>query len=299
MKQIKRIFFLTAWILIFAGSIMPLQAEAITNDEYKELMKQAKAGNSEAQIKLINFYYDSEKYKDAIKWCKRLIATSQATDEQKCEAYYVLGDCAFWGDGMSESRKTAYKYYEIGANFGDDACALRLAIDYYDFEHDTKNSLKWYKKAAELGYFHLGEFLGNLYENNGRATMHGRMYYFPEVERNLFSADQYYDFYLNNIKVSKDSKIWYKRARWYYSGEGNIEKDYTRAFTYFSRAIEDNDKSKDENKLSDEEEGDALWHLSVCYRFGRGVEKDDVKAQYYAKQAAEKGNEKAISILNE
>lgn len=273
---------------------------------YAMLVQFAANEDRQAQLDLIDIYYNTENnYIEAIKWCELLIKNPNATDSDKGYAYLILGLCAKSGKGMQKSDLSNFLYWEAGANYNEDRCALYLANRFLK-EKDTVNALRWYEKAADLKNVDATYFLGELYETGAAIT--------PDrtdtalLRQDLLDklkAKKYYEDYLkitlkkDKLKENHRSKVYYKLAHWYYSGESNIERIYTLAYDYFYKAIKENEKCKDENKLSAEEEGDALWHLSICYRFGRGVEKDDVKAQYYAKQAAEKGNEKAIAILNE
>ena len=68
----------------------------------------------------------------------------------------------------------------------------------------------------------------------------------------------------------------------YYHGDG-VDKDYGRAVTLLNNGINDN--------------ANAMYLLSKCYRFGRGVKKDIKKAEELEKRAATYGNEDAKSIL--
>ena len=94
-----------------------------------------------------------------------------------------------------------------------------------------------------------------------------------------------------------NANLLYKLGSWYFKGESNLSQNYDRAYNLFNEALEMNERSEESKKLTQEEEGDILWNLSICYRFGRGVEKDELIARRYVKKAAEKGNKDAISLL--
>jgi len=84
------------------------------------------------------------------------------------------------------------------------------------------------------------------------------------------------------------------------------EKDKTKrndlfslAIAYFKRSVE---HSTDTTfsivaKLENEHICNAMWNLSVCYRYGFGTRKDDIESYKWAKQAAENGSHKAMDFL--
>lgn len=76
--------------------------------------------------------------------------------------------------------------------------------------------------------------------------------------------------------------------QYYYMGmcflKGNgVTKDETKGFEYMKKAVE-----------CEKVVVKAYWEISKCYRFGRGVERDLKKAEYYEQEAEKAGNDDAL-----
>lgn len=269
-------------------------------------IEKASNGESSYQTDLINYYFNTSKnYAEAIKWCNILTENQGAREYQKEYANRILGYCYYQGRGIKRSIEDAIRYWKNGVELKGGSCALELAGIYENEKKDSVEAIKWYQKAAELENKTAAYFLARLYEEGYAKTSDGKKIYYPNVGKDLSLAAKYYEIYVENMGWSRvggvpaNSNILYKLARLYYTGEGNLNKDYTKAFKAFNLALEKNEDSKAEYKLTQLEEGDALWCISVCYRFGRGVEQDELTARRYVKRAAEKGNENAIALLGE
>lgn len=294
-----------AMALILAICVCPLYGQSNELDKLQQTIEKASRGESSYQSDLVDYYYNTAKnYSEAIKWCNILIANQNAKDYNKEYANRILGHCAFKGAGMEKSIDNAITYWKRGVEYKGGSCALSLARVYASQLKDSIESIKWYKHAADLENKTAAYYLAQLYENGFVLTSNDTPIYYPNIGKDISQASKYYDIYIKNMGynwsgVPTNSKLLYKLARWHYSGEGSLAKNYFRAFELLNSAVESNENSKEEYKLSSEEEGDALWCISVCYRFGRGVEKDELIARRYVKRAAEKGNENAISLLNE
>lgn len=266
-------------------------------------IEKASSGDSYYQSNLVDYYYNTSKnYTEAIKWCNTLIENQSARESEKEYANRILGYCASYGTGRNKSIEDAIRYWEQGVRLKGGSCALSLARIYARELRDSVESVKWYHKSAELENETAALFLAKLYETGYVKAADDKKIYYPNISKNISQAAKYYEVYIKKMGygwsgVPINSKLLYKLANWYYTGEENIERNYSKAFDYFNRAIEGNEDSKAEYKLTSTEEGNALWCISVCYRFGWGVEKDELRARRCVKRAAEKGNEKAIALL--
>jgi len=303
MNNVMRIA--TTTILILVICIYPLNGQTKDIANLPMAIERALAGECSYQSDLISYYYNTKKnYVEAIKWCNILMENPSAKDYHKEYANRILGYCALDGTGMDKSIEIAITYLKRGVEYKGGSCALSLGRIFASQLNDSIASIKWYKKAAELENKTAAYYLGSLYEKGFVIESNNNQIYYPNVVKDISQALKFYEIYIKNMGykwsgVPTNSKLLYKLAHWYYAGEGNIEKNYTKAFNYFNSAIECNENSQDSYKLSSEEEGNALWLISICYRFGRGIEKDELTARRYVKRAAEKGNEKAIALLEE
>lgn len=270
-----------------------------------QTIEKAIDGDSASQTDLVDYYYNStDNYIEVIKWCNILIANPKSEDHQKEYANRILGYCAYEGKGFDKSIDDAVAYWKRGTAYQGGFSALALAKVYNKELKDSVESIRWYRQAAEWKNKTAAYFLAQLYENGYEEKSDGGKAYYPNVSKNVADAAKFYDIYIERMGygwsgVPVNSKLLYKLAQWYYTGESNLPKDYTRAFGLYNSAIESNSDSDEKNRISTEEEGNALWCISVCYRFGRGVEKDELTARRYVKRAAEKGNLNAISLMEE
>lgn len=291
-----------AMIIIIGACSLTLHSK-----EIKDLplaIEKASKGESSYQSNLIDYYYNTTKnYTEAVKWCNILIENQNARESEKEYANRILGYCAYEGTGVKKSNEDAIKYWKEGVKFKGASCALSLARLYAKELRDSIESINWYQTSAELGNKTAAYFLSQLYESGYVSKANDKRIIYPGVIKDISQSAKYYEIYIKNMGynwsgVPTNSKLLYKLAQWHYKGEGNLKRDYSKAISYFNMAIESNENSREEFKLTTSEEGDALWCISVCYRFGRGVEKDELIARRYVKRAAEKGNEHAISLLS-
>jgi len=291
--------------VIVAIIIFPIQGVSKEIANLPLTIEKASKGESSAQSNLVDYYYNTAKnYSEAIHWCNILIENADAKEHYKEYANRILGYCAYEGTGMNKSLDNAIRYWNQGVRLKGGSCALSLARIYAKELRDSVESIKWYQKSAELENKTAANFLAQLYEMGYVLRSNDKKIYYPNIRRDIAQAAKFYEVYIKNMGykwsgVPTNSKLLYKLAQWYYTGEENLERNYSKAFNYFNRAIESNENSNTEYKLTSSEEGNALWCISVCYRFGRGVEKDELIARRYVKRAAEKGNENAIALLRE
>lgn len=291
-------------VVISAIFISPMQGLSKEIANLPLTIEKAMKGESSSQSELIDYYYNTSKnYSEAIHWCNILIENKEAKEHSKEYANRILGYCAYEGTGMNKSLDNAIKYWKQGVLYKGGSCALLLARIYAKELRDSVEAVNWYHKSAELENKTAAIFLAQLYEMGYVLKSSDKIYY-PDVKKDISQAAKFYEIYIKNMGykwsgVPTNSKLLYKLAQWYYIGDEKLERNYSKAFNYFNRAIESNGNSEEGFQLSTSEEGDALWCISVCYRFGRGVEKDELIARRYVKRAAEKGNAHAIELLND
>lgn len=266
-------------------------------------IEKARGGTVRAQSDLVSYYYNAKKdYSQAIYWCGMLLENPDADDNYKEFGCRILGLCNYYGRGTEKSIPKAVKHLKEGVKYKGKDCAYQLARINEKELKDSIEAINWYKKAADLNEEYSALFLGKLYENGYYEKSDKTKVYYPDISRNISEAAKYYLKYIGNMRVVNgstplNSKMMYKVGLWFYDGEGNLEKDFEKACRLLLDAVESSDGSSEKNRLTDEEKGDALWLVSVCYRFGRGVEQDELIARRYAKKAAEYGNEKALKSL--
>lgn len=292
-------------LLIFVGLFWSFS----TNANAKEIadldseIEKARNGNSHAQSNLIDYYYNTKRdYPQTVNWCNVILNNSNAIEIEREYGARILGVCYLNGTGVDRSIDKAINTLKLGADVKKGRCALLLAKIYRDELNDYKVALNWYKKSADLENTDAALFLGKLYEDGFYNGNKNEKLQFPNVTQDLNLAANYYRKYLSKTGVNTwheplNPPLAYKVGTWYYNGDGNIEIDYPTACYFLEEAVKSDDEERVSKRLTDEEKGNAFWLLSVCYRFGRGVNADELKARRYVKRAAELGNPKALKTL--
>jgi TPR repeat protein len=221
----------------------------------------------------------------------------------------------FDGNGVSSSLDEAEKWWLRGSEYNDKGSAHNLS---WIYENTTKkNAQKAFEyriKHADLGGYESALVVAKLYEFGNTSEK------YPDVQIDYAKAIEYYEKYSESLQSSSRTRktdndgnsydvnksnflIDYKLANAYFSGQDGVTKDYDKAYLYLTKSVNSYLYPKyqinvGKRKLTDEELGDAMWKLSVCYRFGRGVTQSAIKALEWTQKAAEKGNQNAINLLN-
>lgn len=257
-------------------------------------------------------YYKEKNYAGAVKWFNQVIEDSSASKLTKGEACEYLGVMYHNGGDIPVSIDEAERWWIKGVeDYGSRYCGNHLIRIYESGTvrpKDLREAFKWRKKNAELGECESALIVGQAYETGN--SING----YPAVERNNTEAIKFYLKFLNSWSsylFNKGSRvdefrkivptIEYKVGYAYLNGTDGLPQDYEAAVETF-RSLVDNveafeNKKGEKTLLSDAEIGEVMWDLGVCYRFGRGVTKNDLSARKWTRKAAERGNQKALKLL--
>lgn len=78
----------------------------------------------------------------------------KAAEQGDIDAQYKLGNCYYNGNGVSEDKAEAVKWYRKAAEQGNAKAQCKLGWCYYYGEgvyKDKAEAIKWYRQAAEQG----------------------------------------------------------------------------------------------------------------------------------------------------
>jgi TPR repeat protein len=303
-------------ILVVVGFVSIINvAFGFDESQLQAELEQAQNGNCYSQIDLAKYYYNQKDYTSALQWLNRVIDNPQ-TDTKKGVACLYLGVMCAEGCGVSKSLDNAEMWWKQGLEYEEldrRLCAYNLSWLYESTIKKNPQKAFYYRiKDADLGGYESALVVAKLYEfgNTGEK--------YPNVRIDYAKAIEYYEKYLKNIfsygseQVDEngvrhfiekvDPLIAYKVAKAYFNGTDGVKQDYGKAAEYFKSCIEPYSHAMEcrnvsERLLTDEELGDAMWNLSICYRFGRGVTQNAISAYKLAKKASEKGNQNAINLL--
>lgn len=262
------------------------------NSSKKEWLKKlADNGDADAMLKLA----DLSKGNMKLQWLHK------ACDMNNAKAYFNLGQLYYEGkeEGIVQNYSRAYRYFLMAESLGY-AKAQERILDYTYLGLDNQEVNK--KKAVE-GY---EKMLANL-SDDGLYKI--GMYYYDEV-KDMAKADTYFlrikDIQLNNVHLSGLARGVFLNMAHYYEKKGEsksifyyqlsacdrlnlqspdvfvklgnafrlgcyVNVDYSKAFSYYKKASELNDK-------------DGYCWLGFCYEKGYGVAADiDTAVQLYQK----------------
>lgn len=219
---------------------------------------------------------------------------------------YTLGRHYREGIGINPNIALAKECFEKAANL-DVGNASLYSMDNlascYIAEKDWNTAFHWLNKAYSKNFFVVCHNLGDLYYY-GHGTQQSYPKAFEIFNKGIESNDDAHCKYrvaymlrngegveidydksnqlLKDAAVAKKAQALYLLGMILYSGN-HIERDYVAAVNHLENALQD-------QYLPNEVRGDIYRTLSACYRFGRGVTIDEVKADDYIKTAALYGN---------
>ena len=107
-------------------------------------------------------HYNNKEYQDAFKCFK------ESAESGNAAAQIMLGNCYYYGNGVSLDYTEAVKWYRKAAEQGHSWGQGNLGICYYNgkgVSQDYTEAVKWYLKAAEQGNSHAQNNLANCYYN--------------------------------------------------------------------------------------------------------------------------------------
>lgn len=214
------------------------------------------------------------------------------------EAMYMLANCYYEGDGCEQNLQKSFECLANAAEKGHLQAMHDLAYCYAKGEGVVKDTGKaecWYKRCIDLGSIRSYSGLTTLYIDMGRYSLA------------FHSAEE---------GASKDDAMSYLNLGFFYDNGYYCEKDQAKACKYFSNAAElglpkaqlelgqhymmgrgvevDYDKAFSLFESSCKYEPNSCYHLSRCYYYGLGCNKDLDKALYWALVSVDYGIDNAI-----
>lgn len=218
-------------------------------------------------FKLLNLYVLTYDWMSAINLSKKLDSDIKTLEAKDIVEYNL-------------SKNTELNSFRNLFNVLEGYSRPRYILDSIAIEH---GNLKYIKEASE--YLYEEEKYEQAYKyltldsDNTDHHLLGLCYYYGN------GTDINYDEAFNNLTLCNDFDSLYHLGLCYYNQQG-VPQDYNKAFDYFSKAV-----SSPYGSIG------AMEMLSRCYRFGRGCEIDEEKADHWLEQAA-KASEQAKKAIN-
>lgn len=166
--------------------------------------------------------------------------------------------------------KESVKWYKLAAEKGDADAQNNLGVCYYfgqGVEQNYKTAVKWYRMAAKQGHIDGSYNLGVCYEHGEGVKQN----YKEAVKWYRLAAEKGDAYAQNNLGVCYDKGM-------------GVKQDYKEAVKWYRLAAE-------------KKQMNAQNNLGICYEYGQGVEQNYKEAAKWYRLAAEQGYMKAQNSL--
>lgn len=223
-------------------------------------------------------------------------------------ARYYLGFCYEYGYGVEKKPNEAYMWFLNAAEHGHVEAQAHLGGMYYDgrgVEKDYGKSYSWICRSANAGSTYAMRYFGHMYKTGNSVS-----------KVDLKEASKWY----RKGADRGDAEAAYEFARMCYPGDG-IARDLIMAKRYYKLAKDNGyphawialdmylgevesllvSTAKNAYKDADSErfvryanstdlkDGELVWNLAICYRDGKGIEKDAQRAAELFEKAEKLG----------
>jgi hypothetical protein len=268
--------------LLFATSPIHGDAKAVVSDANAEQAINVTGTVTEPDIHEVTTV---DGYKDAAK-------TGNVDAMYNLGLIYNVGE-----EGVDINHQESFKWYKMAAEAGDQDSQLNLGILYSNGQGVSQNyteALVWYLKSADQGNSIAQYNLGVIYsQGKGMAA-------------NYAEAVKWY----TQAAAQGDSTAKYNLGIIYFQGVPSVKKDIKTSFKWISEAATAGDKdaldmlaqpafneftAKWYRKRAEMGDNAAQVKIASYYLFGRGIDKDIVRAHMWFNIASASGNEDALS----
>lgn len=203
-----------------------------------------------------------------------------AEDIGQSEASRYIGDMYANGIDVKYNPAYAMQYY-LKAEAGGDRKALlsqaMLMIHSDDLDSDPERAFRIFSNAAAAGDRKGYVGLGDCYKAGVAVT------------KSPSDALQNYSKAFEQGNVHAAAQI----GNMYYTGTSASPRNYEKAMKYFRVFL------SDPMSVPRAVRGVTYRHIAECYRFGRGVAQDNLKATEYTRKAYDDGQEELGMLLGE
>lgn len=275
----KRLVLLTLYVCaVCFGAI----AESITytsSTPIETVRRGAKKGDP-AAMRLYGIYIVQGKIsgslQDGFKWVEKASKKGDAT------ALYNLGYFYDKGIGTLINKQKAFEYYSAADKAGISWAANQLGNMYYTgtgVYQDYGKAFQAYLKSANAGNV-------VAYNNVAKCYILGQ-----GVEPDTVKGVEWYEKAADKGMIGPSffcAMLYYKGESYLFTGV-TTTPDYQKAIKYMNYLIES-------PTTPDDVLAETYKMLSACYRFGRGVESDEAKADEYISKASALGEPDAKKI---
>ncbi|KAF9970316.1 hypothetical protein BGZ73_006996 [Actinomortierella ambigua] len=206
-----------------------------------------------------------------------------------------------YGRGVEASDETAAEWYRKAAEQGYASAQFNLAESYKygtGVEKDYVEAVAWYRRAAGQGHADAEQALGHMYlEGDGveQSDVVAAAWYLKAAKQGLLVAQNSYGWMLENghgvERNEAEAVMWFRKS----ADQGNSVAQFNLGSMYLhGKGVEqDNAEMMRLLKVAKQVSLDAHNLLGWAYGSGRGVKRNDEKAVWHYRIAAEGGHKRA------
>lgn len=195
-----------------------------------ELVRQAEAGNPEAQFNLGKCFYNGDgvekDLKEAVKWYRK------AAEQGNGNAQNNLGFCYRFGYGVEKDYFEAVNWYRKAAEQGNPSGQYNLGCCYdngFVVAKDPVEAIKWYHKAASQGNNNAIKRLQELESQKTNDSASAEQKYLAAAQAGDSNAQNALgDFYRCEKMNYSEAVKWYRKA----AEQGNNKAQYNLGYCY-------------------------------------------------------------------
>lgn len=257
------------------NAMIQLAYSSTGNAKVQWLQKASALGSPLAYLELGQMYYDGEGILQNYTRAYRYFTLAAANDYPKAKERIL--DYTYFGlDNQEADKKKAVEGYEkMGGNLSDDGI-YKVGMYYYDVAHDMEKADSWFSrfKDVQLKNVHVSGKARDIFEHMGDEF---------EKKQEYSKSIYYYQLCTCEKLALKKAGIFLKLGEAFRLGRF-VNTSYDKAFSYYKKACELNDK-------------DGFCWLGYCYEKGYGTSKDLAMAVQLYQKADQMGSSLASGYL--
>lgn len=232
---------------------------------------------------------------------------------------YKIGVLNDYGLGVNQNFTEAYNWYVKASELGNTDAMNNIGNLYlngYGVAQNYTEALNWYHKAADLGNSRAMTNIGNRYIRGEGVTQNvdeGRVWCEKAANLGYVNAMIAHGSFewlekavdLGSGRAARELGLRLDSIKWYTKAVdlGDAEAAYDLAFEYWSYGSKIgrncSEAFKWAKKGAEMGSSSAMWLLAILFELGEGTVKDESKAVYWMKEAADRGHESALNELVE
>jgi len=230
-----------------------------------------------------DYYKIAESYYDQEDYKTAFDYYQKGAELGNAKCINALGYCYEHGDGVERNEEKSFEYYKQAANLNDLKAMRNLGSIYNDGSSyvpaNQELAFYWYKQAASIGDAECQSIIGIRYLKGLGTEINEQ----EAIEWLTKAANQHYFAAAHKLANIYDGKNNQKEADKWYKKCAELGKKESQNEYGLRLAREKNYEEAVYwyQQAADQGYPEAMANLGYCYLYGNGVKKDKKKARYY------------------